>query len=366
MEENKKQDNAVDEAEKGSLDQVKKNTKKKKKRAPLSPANKKKLIAAIVAVALVIAILTTVLVVRAVKNNRAPELATVRDRYIELISNAHAVNEILWGEGLPTYPRIYSTGFSFKDSYGEGDKKTEKNISGFVVETEEFGTIVAYHAWMFFIPPGEEDGIYYDFEKDVTLSGKPDEDDFYRFAVRVEEEREGEQKNTYLAENIKTEEVYYYYDLEEFDLNSLWLYTEKDEPYYDYVKENCGYLFVDDIKIAAQKVYSAAMMNAINEGILTGITVSERPGGTLYPRYMDYENTESGEVFLVKFNQDEGYNLTEWVYDFDTMRILPKSNRKTVKLSVERHPTGKPEERTTKTLTFVLENGNWYLDAPSY
>ena len=362
MEENKRELLAAEE----TVTKKPVNGAKKTGKRRMSAANRKRVIAAVVSVVLVLVILATVLIVSAVQNNRAPELATVRERYIQLLTSAPAINEILWGEGLPTYERVYSNGFSFKDAYGEGEGRTEKNISGFVVETEEFGDIVAYHPWMYFIPPGEDEGIFYDFEHNVTLSAKPDDDSYYRFAVREEKAREGETPNAYLAENLKTETTYYYYDLADFDIDSLFIYTEKDEPYYDYVKESCGFLYVDDIKAAAAKIYSADMMTAINEGILTGVTVSERPGGTLYPRYMDYENTEIGEVYLVKFNQDNGYELTDWVYDFDTMAIQRGSKKKTVRLSVERYPVGKENERTTKTFTFVLENGEWYLDAPSY
>ena len=332
--------------------------------------NQKKLIIAIVSMVLVIALLLTVLLIpQCKKRKEPPTLESVKAEYIALITNAQKVNEVLWGKGLPTHERVYSDGFSFKDSYGEGDKKTEKNIQGLIVETSTYGTIVAYHAWMFFIPIGEEEGIYYDFEKKAQLSAKPEEDDYYRYAVRVEEERPGEAKNTYLAEHLKAEgdKTYYYYNLEEFDLNDLVIYTETDEPYYDYVEKNCGYLSIDDIRAEAAVVYSSAMMKAIDEGVLTGVMTEN--GYLRHPRYIDNESvSDSGvsEFWLMKDNRDAGYDLKMWIYDFNTMKMLPDSDRDCVKISVERYPEGKPEERMEKTLTFVLENGHWYLDAPSF
>ena len=330
-------------------------------------------VAAIVAVILALAVLLTFVLVNAFRPDPPPSLddkignteETVRQRLTYLLSNTQEINDVLWGKGLPTYERVYSTGFSFKDSYGDGENKQEKNISGFVVDTSKYGTVVAYHAWLYFIPKDQDSGIYYDFENNVTLSKAPDDDSYYRFAVRVTEKREGEAQNTYLAENLKTDETYYYYDLADFDVNSLFIYTEKDELYYDYVVDNKDYLLVQDIRKEAQKYYSAEMLAIIEESILTGITVSEGSNGTLYPRYMDYEDTDTGLVYLMKYNQDDGAELKNWVYDFDTMQIV-SGKSSTVKVSVERYPEGKAEERAARTFTFVLENGNWYLDAASY
>ena len=68
---------------------------------------KKRLLAVLIAAAILVASLTVFLVVRHVRNNRPPELDTVRERVIALVNASHAVNEIFWGEGLATYPRVY-------------------------------------------------------------------------------------------------------------------------------------------------------------------------------------------------------------------------------------------------------------------
>ena len=363
--------NEVPQTPKKPEDGVKKTAKKKKSKE--AEGTKRVLIAAIVSVVLVLGIVLGIVAANSFRTDPPPSLddkignteETVRQRVTYLLASTHEINEILWGKGLPTYERVYSTGFSFKDSYGEGENKQEKNISGFMVDTSKYGTVVAYHAWMYFIPKDQESGIYYDFENNVTLSAAPDEDSYYRYAVRVTEKREGEAQNTYLAENLKAEETYYYYDLPDFDVDSLFIYSEKDELYYDYVVDNKDYLLVQDIKDEAEKYYSDEMVGIINESILTGITVSEGYEGTLYPRYMDYEDTDTGLSYLLKYNQDDGADLKKWVYDFDTMQVV-EGKSSYVKISVERYPEGKPEERGARTFAFILENGNWYLDAASY
>ena len=326
---------------------------------------KKKLIIVIVSVVLVLAILAGVLITVNVIKNRPPELEEIRPRLEQVITASDAVNEMLWGKGLATYPRIYSEGFSFKDTYGVGEDTQQRNISGFLFENADGRTIVAYHPWMYFIPKGQTNGIYYDFEKNAILDGKPDDNSYYRFAVRTDKPRDGEEQNTYLAENLADtfEGTYYYYPLADFDLNKVFFYNEKDDPNYDYVRPDTGYLTTDDMKAAAEKVYSKDYLHSVYESLFTGITTGS---AILYARYIDYEDTENGTASLVKYNKDEGYKLTRWVYDFSTLRMVEESNANFVTLEVERTDEADVSRRETAKLYFVLENGEWYLDSPTF
>ena len=326
---------------------------------------KKKLIIVIVSVILVLAILIGTLITVNVIKNRPPELDEIRARLETVILASGAVNDIFWGSGLATYPRIYSEGFSFKDTYGVGEDTQERNIQGFVFDNADGRTIVAYHPWMYFIPKGQTEGIYYDFEHNTILNGKPDDDSYYRFAVRTDKPQDGKEENSYLSENLAEsfEGTYYYYSLDGFDLNGVFFYNEKDDLNYDYVKLDAGYLCVDDIKKAAEKVYSKDYLNSLYESMFTGVTTGT---AILYARYYDYEDTESGEVSLVKNNRDKGYKLTDWTYDLDTMRMVEESNASFVTIEVERFATEDEGRRETAKLYFVLENGEWYLDSPSF
>ena len=337
---------------------------KEKNKRPMSKTKKKVIIVAI-SVALVLAILAGVIVTVSIIKNRPPELEEIRGRLEQVITDSTHINEMLWGKGLATYPRIFSESFSFKDSYGVGEDTQERNIQGIVFNAEDGRTIVAYHAWMYFIPKGQKDGIFYDFEHNTILSAKPDDDQYYRFAVRTEEPRAGESQNAYLSENLAEiyEGEYYYYDLSEFDLNKVFFYTEKDDKNYDFVRLDCGYLSISDMQVAAGKVYSADYLNSVYETLFTGVTTGS---ALLYPRYFDYEDTESGTVSLVKYNGDDGYKLTGWVYDFSTMEMVKESNAKFVTIQIERTDAADPNRRETAKLYFALENGQWYLDSPSF
>ena len=327
--------------------------------------NKEKLIAVIVSVAVVLIALIVTVIVVSVRKNRPPALEDVRDRFEQVISASGEINEIFWGKGLPTYPRIYEEPFSFKDSYFNGEDEEEKTIKGITFHTEDGRTIVAYRAWMFFIPDGQENGIYYDFENNAVLAAKPN-DDFYRYAERVTAPREGVAQNAYLAENLGGEGCYYY-SIESFDMDSVFFYEESDDENYDFVRLDCGYLSVEDIKLAAAKVYSPSYLASVNESLFTGVLVSkvEGEGVLLYPRYEDREDSQSGGTTLVKYNKEKVLTLTDWEYDFSTMRIVD-GNATFVTVEIERYPVGNEGARERSTQHFALENGEWYLDSPSY
>ena len=325
--------------------------------------SKKRLIIVIVSVAaaLLLALLAFI-IVRSVLQKRPPEMEEVRARFEELITASAEINEIFWGEGLPTYPRLYAEHGSFKDVYDvNGD---EKNIAYMIFPTEDGRTVVAYHPWMYFIPSGQDGGVYYDFENNVTLSKVPENADYYRFAVREESPRAGESENAYLAEKIESEKTYYYYTLAEFDYDSVVLYDESDDKYYDFVKENKTYLYVDDIRDAAAKVYGSAFLSSVGGTIFDGIVTES--GSVLYARYIDFEDPDSGMSYLMKDNRQKGYDLKDWEYDFSTMRMVDKSNATFVTVEVERWEKNGDGTRHTVKHTFVLENGTWYLDAATY
>ena len=323
---------------------------KKKKRG----SNKKRLLAIIISVALVVAILVSVLVVNLVRKNRPPALEEIRDRAISLIDASFAINEILFGKGLPTYPRIYQFSDYVKVEYPEGK---EHNLYYFTFEDQTHGTVIGYQYYVRHMKDGEQVYTYVDLEKGGELTG---EYVSYRFAKRVNEQTKGEGAIWHSAEGS-----YSYYPIE-FDAASLFFYDTDDDPYYDYVRRDSGYLSIEDIKERAAEIYSAAYLSSVNESVFTGITVSDRDSGTLYPLYMN-EIDENDQLFLKKYNQYKGLELGRRVYDYSTTRIdKGDSNASYVVLEIESWLEGKESERTVVRVALTLENGEWFLDSPTY
>lgn len=313
----------------------------------------KQLLAVIIGVCAVLLILAAVLITGLLRDRRPPELDSVRERVQSLVEASFEVNDILFGEGLPTYPRVYEDVSPFKVLYEE----KEYTRYYFLIKDEKFGTVVAYNYFVQ-IPEEQADGTvryaYYDILTKVPVA--PLQEGSYRFAQRTREAREG-----YLYHNEQT--GYYYYALPDYE-DPEFIYEDTDDEYYDYVRADSAYRSIDDIKAKADQIYSAAYLTQIYENLFTGVAFSEGENGVLYARYRDYE--EDGYYYLQKSNIVEGMDLPERRYDYSTMKMAKGSKAKYILIEMESYIVGEEENRTVVTLAFALENGNWFLDSPSY
>ena len=53
------------------------------------------------------------------------------------------------------------------------------------------------------------------------------------------------------------------------------------------------------------------------------------------------------------------------VYDYASMEIIDGSNATRIRVSIPSYSESKPDVWVNVTLSFVFENGDWYLDSPS-
>ena len=325
----------------------------KQKRPPLS-ATAKKVIAIAVSVVLVLATLITTLVVKHVRDNRPPELESIKARIVTLIEASKEVNEILWGEGLPVHPRVSKVTKVHKITLGEGEAQKTHNLYYYTFPHDTHGTVIAYQYYTREISSQEGGGyIYTDLEKGGQLSG-----DFpaYRYATASSEEKQG-----YIHYN--PDNGTYYYPLADFTAeDEPRFYTVSDDSDYDYVRDDCGYLATDDIKALVAAVYSSAICTEVGQAVFDGVAAFEGDDGMSYPRYRDLEK-DNGSYELGKINKSwPTFTLTDYVYDYSTMRMIKPSKKSSVTVSVECYAADKPEKREIRVLRFVLERGEWYLD----
>ena len=319
-------------------------------------SNKKQVLAIVIAVALVVVTMVTLLIVNAVRNRRPPELETIRARAEELIEKSLPFNEILFGQGLPTYPRIYEDIHSEKMEIPVCGEEKNVSIGYFVFEDEEHGTVLGYQYYTIYRKAGEDRNTLYDIENKVDIAQKNGD---YRFARRVAEQTRGEGAIWHNAE-----QGYSYYPIS-YE-KELFFYSDSDDPFYDYVRTDTGFGAVEDIKNAAAAIYSQAYWSSVNESVFTGLAISDRDGGTLYPLYVNHVE-DDGTVWLHKYNQYKGLTFGRRLYDYDTMQIDKKNSKSTfVVLEIESWLEGKESERTVVRVQLRLENGTWYLDSPTY
>ena len=325
----------------------------KKPKKPMSASAKRVLIIAVCTL-LVLATLISLLVIRHVRNNRPPELAAIRNRVEFLIESSREVNEILWGEGLPTHERVSKVTRAHKLTVGEGEAQKTHTLYYYTFPHDTHGTIIAYQYYIREISSQEGGGyIYTDMEKGGQLSG-----DFpsYRYARVSTEAGEG-----YIFHN--PENGCYYYPLEDFtEADEPRFYTVSDDEDYDYVRDDCGYLTTDDIKAVVSTVYSAAIRAEINQAVFDGVAAFEGDDGISFPRYRDLEK-DNGSYELGKINKTwPTFTLIDYVYEYDTMRLVKPSKASSVTVALECYRRDDPTKRETRELRFVLEDGKWYLD----
>ena len=120
----------------------------------------------------------------------------------------------------------------------------------------------------------------------------------------------------------------------------------------------CGVDTFIELDEAAEKVYSEDYLEGIYQVAFEGV------GGSSYGIKMARFYTEGG--LLRQYNQLESYIDAHRVYDYDTLKIIRPSNDEFMNITVDTHLEGE-EEILKVTLRFVKgEDGEWYLDSPTY
>lgn len=280
------------------------------------------------AVALICMAITAILLFSC--GSEAPELETVRDDFAALIEASQEINEIFFGKGLPVYERTTLGGSM---SYDEAS-----GVYYIYYDDPDAGLILKY----------------YDSSEKVNKY----------LSVRTPEAGKALDDGYVYQKNDQ-----YYYPTEYKEPEGAAIYDSSSPVYYDYVRDDCEYRSVDDIKAAAEKVYSREYLDAIYPAMFDGY--AEEGIGLIRARYMADESGQT--TYFLKSNEYKPLFEEQTKYDISTMRVLGKSkrNRVTVELEAEGRyldydtlevKTGKKK----KQLTFVRENGEWRLDTPTY
>ncbi len=147
------------------------------------------------------------------------------------------------------------------------------------------------------------------------------------------------------------------YDREGLLSSELGVYYDDQYTAYNRALEDSEYLSTDDMKAAAEKIYSEEYLKAIYEtafdGYLTG-------NAAAYLRF--YETSD----WLFQNREAVDFKLQERIYDYSTIEIVKPSSDEYINITIESYTIDKPNEKETVSLGFVFERGNWYLDTPTY
>ena len=183
----------------------------------------------------------------------------------------------------------------------------------------------------------------------TSCSKKPKIDDVYdRFVELIEESKElnvlffGAGVPVYEKDSLISDrrEVYFAYTKSNLDI----------------VMENSKYDSIEMIKKKAESVYSTNYLNAIYETAFDGVLYD---GGSFLRFYSEGDKLYQNSSINI-------YELEKRIYDFSTMKIVRPSNSERVNVEIESYVASNPDARRTITIAFQNENGEWYLDGPTY
>ena len=277
---------------------------------------------------MLVAVLLAAAMLMASCGSQAPDIESVRADFTALIDASREINDIFFGAGLPVYER--------------------SALGGTMSYDEASGTYYIYY-------DDPEAGMilkYYDSAEHVnkylsvrTFDGAPE------------------------AGYVYSKGNDYYYPTEYTEPEGAAIYDENSPVYYDYVRDDCAYQSVDDIKAAAEKVYSREYLEDVYPAMFDGIAADGI--GLVRARYM--ADVSGKTTFFLKSNEYTPLFSEQTKYDVSTMRVLRSSKRNRVTVEIEAE--GRYLDYDTleikvakkkKQLTFVRQNNEWRLDTPTY
>ena len=338
--------------------------------------------------------------------SKPPKYAEIEERFQALVNASGEINQLFFGEGLPTYKRMEDPRSSTKTYI---DKNTGKTFHYYVFKDDAVGDILAYRPYVetnvyedsatgnkyfyyhvvdeqygkvivvnslntdedvslqiFDAPKEDEEPYYVNTEKgyygylltDYTYVAQTE----YRYLVKESSLRKNKEAPIYQND----EKGEYYYLLADYKEPTYETYYDESDPEgYEYVRADSKYLSIQAMKAVAEQVYSREYLNAIYETLFVGtLGVTDSVSG-VNARYMEYA-AEDGTVTLMKSEDFEPYITETRKFDFSTAKIVKPANKKYVTISVETYLPSKPAERLTIRVGMILQDGVWMLDSATY
>ncbi len=126
----------------------------------------------------------------------------------------------------------------------------------------------------------------------------------------------------------------------------------------EYVTPYAKFATIEEMQTAIAAVYGSDYRASLGESLFTGFVDSDL-SAAMPARYSEDEKALYQNVHVDPLVRGVR------VYDYASMRIADGSNGKYIRVEMESYPDNDPENRMTSCLTFVYEEGNWYLDSPS-
>ena len=233
-----------------------------------------------------------------------PNVEDIKPRVIELIEASYEINDIFFGDGIDhvDYEAEYQ---KIIDSYAEPLAAAQKKLA----------------------------------EAQAQLSAAKTDEEIAAAQKAIDDAEKEVQKNTYMF----TKEEF----LAQYDTDLTYVITRSDK-----------YLTVADIKAAAEQVYSKSYLMSIYETMFVGY-IDNGLTDMIYARY--YDGTEG----LMILKDADVWVTAKRIYDYDTMQIVRPSSANKITVLIDSHLEGETDILPVR-LSFIKQEGEWYLNSPSY
>lgn len=134
--------------------------------------------------------------------------------------------------------------------------------------------------------------------------------------------------------------------------------------YYEYVEQDSGYYFTEQIKWAAEKVYTAEYLAGVYTMAFDGYA-DENTGRVTTARYLD----SNGWLMQYAFGENDPFDQLDGKkrrFDFDSMEAVKPYSSGYVNVAIDSYLEGAEGDVLNITLHFKKTSDGWRLDAPTY
>ena len=126
----------------------------------------------------------------------------------------------------------------------------------------------------------------------------------------------------------------------------------------EYVAPYAKYKTIVEMQAAISAVYSTEYRESLFETLFTGYTDGAM-SVAMPARFQE------DEMYLYQSRYVDALVKGVRVYDYASMEIVDHSHSTYMRVAIPSYSESKPDEWVTVYLSFVYENGDWYLDSPS-
>jgi len=142
-------------------------------------------------------------------------------------------------------------------------------------------------------------------------------------------------------------------------------FDQKD--HYEYVTPQSKFQTIEQIKIAAEKVYSEGFLeDVLYKAAFDGYAIDNSAGGTAFglARYQEIAGVFCQSLSKDENGKDENTLYTAMrIYDYSTMEVLSLGREDACKVSMSSWLEDSPEDVETVEISMILQDGEWYLDS---